>query len=280
MAQRHGHDVKVIPAKAVAPYRQGHKTDENDALAVAEAASRPSVKEAPLKTVEQQGLQAVQRSRELLVHTRTGLSNHIRGLLMEFGIVIPQGFAALHRQIPEVLEDGENELPDMYRPTLNLLYGRLCELSDDLKRLNTEIESLVRQNPACERLMALEGVGPIGSVLLFATLGTGEAFVNGRQFSAYLGLTPKQYSSGGKVTLVGISKRVANKRLRAVLIQGARAYVHRLKEPKSAKDRWLWALIERGGHGKATVALANKNVRTAWAMLTQGTEYRRYPLTA
>lgn len=280
VAQGHGHEVKIIPAKAVAPYRQGHKTDENDALAVAEAASRPSVKEAPLKTVEQQGLQAIQRSRELLVHTRTGLSNHIRGLLMEFGIVIPQGFAALHRQIPEVLEDGENELPDLYRPTLNLLYGRLCELRDDVKRLNTEIESLVRQNPACERLMALEGVGPIGSVLLFATLGTGEAFINGRQFSAYLGLTPKQYSSGGKVKLVGISKRVANKRLRAVLIQGARAYVHRLKEPKTAKDQWLRELIERGGHGKATVALANKNVRTAWAMLTQGSEYRRYPVTA
>lgn len=279
-AQRHGHEVKIIPAKAVTPYRQGHKTDENDALAVAEAASRPSVKEAPLKTIEQQGLQAIQRSRELLVHSRTGLSNHIRGLLLEFGVVMPQGFAALHRQIPEILEDGDNELPDLYRPTLHLLYQRLCDLRDDLKRLNSEIETLVKQNPACERLTALEGVGPIGSVLLFATLGTGEAFVNGRQFSAYLGLTPKQYSSGGKVNLMGISRRVANKRLRAVLIQGARSYVHKMKEPGSAKDRWLAALIERSGHGKAAVALANKNVRTAWAMLTQGTEYRRYPVAA
>ena len=279
-AQRHGHEVKIIPARAVTPYRQGHKTDENDALAVAEAASRPSVKEAPLKTIEQQGLQAIQRSREMLVHSRTGLSKHIRGLLLEFGVVIPQGFAALHRQIPEILEDGDNELPDLYRPTLHLLYQRLCDLRDDLKRLNSEIETLVKQNPACERLTALEGVGPIGSVLLFATLGTGEAFVNGRQFSAYLGLTPKQYSSGGKVNLMGISRRVANKRLRAVLIQGARSYVHKMKEPGSAKDRWLAALIERSGHGKAAVALANKNVRTAWAMLTQGTEYRRYPAAA
>jgi transposase len=280
VAQGHGHAVKIIPAKAVTPYRQGHKTDENDALAVAEAASRPSIKEAPLKTVEQQGLQAIRRSRELLVHARTGLSNHLRGLLMEFGIVIPQGFAALHRQIPEILEDGDNELPDLYRPTLSLLYGRLCELRDDLKRLNAEIEGLVHKNPACARLMALEGVGPIGSVLLFATLGTGGAFVNGREFSAYLGLTPKQYSSGGKVNLVGLSRRVANKRLRAVLIQGARAYVYKMKEPRTTKDRWLWSLIERGGPGKAAVALANKNVRTAWAMLTQGTEYRRYPAAA
>ena len=280
VAQRHGHQVKIIPAKAVAPFRQGHKTDENDALAVAEAASRPNVKLAPLKTVEQQGMQAIQRSRELLVHERVALSNHIRGLLMEFGIVIPQGFAALYRQLPEILEDGENELPDLYRPTLNLLYGRLCDLRSDLEQLNDEIKTLVQHHPVCRRLTALEGIGPVCSVLLYATLGTGEAFDNGRQFSAYLGLTPKQFSSGGKINLVGISRCVANRRLRAILIQGARAYVYHLKEPKTTKDRWLWANIERNGKCKAAVALANKNVRTAWAMLTQNTEYQRYPLAA
>jgi transposase len=129
-------------------------------------------------------------------------------------------------------------------------------------------------------LTALEGIGPVCSVLLYATLGTGEAFANGRQFSAYLGLTPKQFSSGGKVNLVGISRCVANRRLRAILIQGARAYVYHLKEPKTTKDRWLWAIIERNGKCKAAVALANKNVRTAWAMLTQNTEYHRYLLAA
>jgi transposase len=116
---------------------------------------------------------------------------------------------------------------------------------------------------------------PIGSVLLYATLGSGEAFTNGRQFSAYLGLTPKQYSSGGKTTIIGISRYVANKRLRAVLIQGARAYVHRMKEPRTSKDRWLWSLIQRAGYGRAAVALANKNARTAWALLTQGEVYHR-----
>ncbi len=143
-----------------------------------------------------------------------------------------------------------------------------------------ELKLLVQQHPVCRRLTALEGIGPVCSVLLYATLGTGEAFANGRQFSAYLGLTPKQFSSGGKVNLVGISKRVANRRLRAVLIQGARAYVYHMKEPKTAKDRWLWAIVERSGKCKAAVALANKNVRTAWAMLTQNTEYQRYPLAA
>jgi transposase len=148
-------------------------------------------------------MQAIQRSRELLVHERVALSNHLRGLLMEFGIVIPQGFTALYRQLPETLEDGENELPDQYRPTLNLLYGRLCNLREDLEQLNDELKMLVQQHPVCCRLLALEGIGPVCAVLLYATLGTGEAFANGRQFSAYLGLTPKQFSSGGKVNLTG-----------------------------------------------------------------------------
>lgn len=268
-----GHQVKILPAMAVAPYRQGHKTDKNDALAVAECAVRPNIKEAPLKSVEQQGMQSIQRSREFLVQERTALSNHIRGLLMEFGVVIRQGFSALHEAIPRILEDGENELPDMYRPTLSLLYDRLCQLREDISFLDSQIKALVKQNQACHALTAIEGVGPISAVLLFSTLGSGEAFQSGREFSAYLGLTPKQYSSGGKSTMVGLSKKIANKRLRSVLIQGARAYIHRVKEPKSPKDKWLLELVSRAGYGKASVALANKNVRTAWALLTKGEKY-------
>ena len=276
-AKRHGHFARIIPAKAVAPFRQGHKTDSNDALAVAEAARRPNIKDAPMKTIDQQGLQAIQRSRDLLVQESTALSNHLRGLLMEFGVVIPQGFAALRRMLPEILEDGANEVPDMYRPTLHRLYGRFLELRDDIQSMNAEVKELVKQHPDCKRLTALEGVGPISAVLLYASLGTGEAFSGSREFAAYLGLTPRQFSSGGKTNIVGLSKKIGNCRLRSVLIQGARAYVHKLKEPKTPKDRWLVDLIERAGHGKAAVALANKNVRTAWAMLTQGTEYQRRP---
>ena len=272
-AKRFGHQVKILPAMAVSPYRQGQKTDKNDSLAVAECAVRPNIKEAPLKSVEQQGMQSIQRSREFLVHERTALSNHIRGLLMEFGFAIRQGFSALHEHIPLILEDAENELPDMYRPTLNLLYHRLCQLKEDIDLLDLQIKSLVKQNQNCNELTAIEGVGPISAVLLFSTLGSGEAFQSGREFSAYLGLTPKQYSSGGKTTMVGLSKKVANKRLRAVLIQGARAYIHRIKEPKTSKDKWLLSLVERSGYGRAAVALANKNVRTAWALLTKGGTY-------
>ena len=273
VALRHGHQIKIIPAQAIVPFRQGHKTDSNDALAVAETANRPNIKVAPCKGIEQQGMQSVQRSRELLVQERTALSNHLRGLLLEFGVVIPRGFAALTQRIPDILEDGENELPDVYRPTLARLYERFCRLREDIQFLDKQIACLVKQNEPCRHLTEMEGVGPISAILLFATLGTGEAFKNGREFSAYIGLTPKQYSSGGKTNIIGISRHVANRRLRAVLIQGARAYVHKMKEPQSPKDKWLWSLIQRAGYGRAAVALANKNVRTAWALLTRGTVY-------
>ena len=276
-AQRCGHVVRIIPAKFVAPFRQGHKTDSNDALAVAEAARRPSIKEAPMKTVEQQGLQAVHRSRELLIQESTALSNHLRGLLMEFGVVIPKGFASLLRTLPEILEDGENELPDLYRPTLHRMYTRLLELREDIEAITKEVEVLVKQHPICRRLMALEGVGPIGALLLYATIGSGAAFNKSREFAAYLGLVPRQHSSGGKTNIVGLSKKIGNRRLRSTLILGARAYVYKLKEPKNSKDKWLQANIERNGESRAAIALANKNVRTAWVMVTQGTEYQPRP---
>jgi len=274
-AEQHGHTARILPAKFVAPFRQGHKTDSNDALAVAEAAVRPNIKEAPMKTVEQQGLQALHRSRELLIQECTALSNHLRGLLLEFGVVIPQGFASLLRALPEVLEDGENEVPHLYRPTLHRMYTRLLELREHIDEMTREVELLVKAHPICSGLTAIEGIGPIGALMLYATMGSGKAFKNAREFAAYLGLVPRQYSSAGKANIVGLSKKIGNRKLRAVLIMGARAYTYRLKEPKSAKDRWLMDLIERNGHSRAAIALANKNVRTAWAMVTQGKEYQR-----
>jgi transposase len=274
-AQRHGHEPHIIPAKAVSPFRQGHKTDSNDALAVAEAARRPNIKDAPMKTLEQQGLQSIQRSRELLIQECTALSNHLRGILLEFGVTIPLGFASLLKALPEVLEDGENEISDLYRPTLHRLHHRMLELRRDIETMTKEIDMLVKQHPVCSRLTAIEGIGPIGALSLYAVLGSGDAFTKSREFSAYLGLTPRQFSSGGKTNIIGISKKVGNRRLRSILINGARAYVFRMKEPKSSKDRWLKELIERAGVNRAAVALANKNVRTAWAMVSQGTEYQR-----
>jgi len=277
LASTYGHQVKIIPAISVAPFRQGHKTDKNDALAVAEAANRPNVKIAPMKSIDHQSIQSIQRSRELIIQERTATSNHIRGLLLEFGIVIPRGLAYLRKLVPLILEDAENGLPMSYRPTLHRMLMRFRAAEDDLAFMDEQIKQVIKSNEGCQRLTALEGVGPIGAILIFATLGSGDAFKNGREFSAYLGLTPKQYSSGGKTNVIGISRHVANRRLRAVLIQGARAYVHKHKHVTSGKDEWLQALVARGGTGRAAVALANKNVRTAWAMLTQGTEYNCKP---
>jgi len=251
LARSYGHQVRILPAKVVSSFRQGHKTDKNDALAVAEAANRPNVKEIPLKELEQQSVQSILRSRELLVQNTTCLSNHIRGLLMEFGVFIPKGFASLFKNIPDILEDGENDVPDMFRATLNLMYQGLLDLRDGVALLDEQVKQLVKNNAACLNLTNMEGVGPISAILLFSTLGTGEA------------------------SLMGISKFVANKRLRSVLIQGARSYVQRMKSVTTKKDVWLVKLIEHAGYGKAAVALANKNVRTAWALLTQGTEYRK-----
>jgi transposase len=196
---------------------------------------------------------------------------------LEFGIAIPKGLVYLRKQLPLILEDAENGLPMSYRPTLHRMLMRFRAAEGDLDFMDDQIKQLVKSNDSCRRLTALEGVGPIGAILLFATLGSGDAFKNGREFSAYLGLTPKQYSSGGKTNVIGIARHVANRRLRSVLIQGARAYVNKRKEAASNKDEWLLALVARGGAGRAAVALANKNVRTAWAMLTQGTEYNCKP---
>ena len=228
-----------------------------------------------MKTVEQQGLQAILRPRELLIQECTALSNHLRGILLEFGVTIPQGVASLLKALPKILEDGDNELPDLYRPTLHRLHTRLIELREDIEAMTREIDGLVKQHPVCNRLTAIEGIGPIGALSLYAVLGSGKAFTKSREFSAYLGLTPRQFSSGGKTNIIGLSKKVGNRRLRSILIQGARAYVYRMKEPRSVKDRWLKLLIERAAPNRAAVALANKNVRTAWAMVTQGTDYQR-----
>ncbi|KPK12887.1 MAG: hypothetical protein AMJ68_00450 [Acidithiobacillales bacterium SG8_45] len=155
------------------------------------------------------------------------------------------------------------------------MHQRLLELREDIESMTREVDGLVRQHPVCKRLTAIEGIGPIGALSLYAVMGSGKAFTRSREFAAYLGLTPRQYSSGGKTNIVGISNKVGNRRLQSILIQGARADVYRMKEPRSLKDRWLKDLIERAGPTRAAVALANKNVRTAWAMVTQGTDYQR-----
>ncbi len=278
-AQTCGHRVRMLPPKAVKAFRQGHKTDKTDAQAIATAAQQDAIKTCHLMTVEQQTLQSFETSRRFISRQCLALSNHIRALAYEYGITIARGNASFLKAIPTILEEADNGFPHPLRATLHSLCEHLKTQLALLKTIEKEKTQQVKTIEPCQRLSALEGVGPVGSAMLYSTLGQGEMFENGRQAAAYIGVTPKQHSSGGKTTMVGINKKGGNKELRAVLYQGALAVISRLpKEPDTAKQRWLIQLVQRVGIKRACIALVNKTVRTAWALLSTGEQYHPQPL--
>ncbi len=279
-AQAQGHQVKIIPPKRVTPYRQGHKTDGNDALAVGIAAQQTKLKTVGLKSLEQQSVQSDKRVQEHFSDQLTATGNLLRALVAEFGVVIPKGVSALKRELPVILEDAENGLPLSMRESLHLAWQQWRALAASLSDAERILSRRMQLLEPCQRLCALEGVGHKNAIGLYIRIGNGHHFKNGREAGACVGLTPKQSSTGGKTRLLGIGKFTGDQRLRASLIFGARSAVNQLmKRPaRNAKEQWLKALIERRGPGRAAVALANKTVRTAWAMLTRGTEYRKTQL--
>ena len=272
-----GHQVMLLHPKFVKKFLQGHKTDKNDATAIAIAARQPNVKPVSVKSPEQSALQGCDRIRQHYQDELTATSNLVRGLLYEFGITFAKGKPTFVQAVPFILEDAENGLPDPLRGELARLYERWLMLNQQLREIAARQTQRIKQNPICQKLKALEGVGEVNALALYLTLGErGEGFKHGREAAACIGLTPKQHSTGGKTVLLGISKKVAKKTMRANLIQGALAKVRVLNKrpPKNAKEAWLKALIERRGLRRAAVALANKTIRTAWAMLHNNTEYR------
>lgn len=276
-AEGMGHQAMIIAPKTVAAFRVGHKTDHNDAEAIAAALLHPGLKTVRPKTVEQQGLQSIERIREHLQNQRTATSNLIRSLVFEFGMTIPRGLKALRETLPLILEDAENELPMALRHELAELWHEYQLLTTRFTELAARRDQLIKQHHTCEKLMKLEGVGPVNALSLYLSLGNnGGNFANGREAAACIGLTPKQHSTGGKVVLGKIGKLSGNRRLRANLVQGARAVLKEVQRrgPANNKEAWIKALIERRGFGKASVALANKTVRTAWAMLHNSEDYR------
>ena len=271
--QGYGHEVRLISPQFVKPYVKSQKNDANDAEAICEAVSRSHMRFVPIKTVVQQDMQAEHRVRQLLVKQRTSLVNQLRGLLSEYGIPIPQGIGSVRRRLPEILEDTENGLSPSVCALFTRLRDQIQVLDEQIAQSDQAIKRAVQTDERCQRLMSMAGIGPLIATALVAAIGNGQTFKNGRQVAAWLGLVPRQHSSGGKSRLLGISKR-GDRYLRTLLIHGARAVIYRVKDATSSRALWLKQLIERRGVNRATVALANKMARIAWAMLARGEVYR------
>lgn len=268
-----GHEVKLIAPQYVKPYVKGNKNDYNDAEAIAEAAQRPTMRFVPIKSVEQQDIQNLHRQRERIKKARVALVNQVRGLLAEYGIVINKGISAVRKRLPDILEDAENGLTMRSRELFADLLEELRLLDERLKQSEKQIETSNQGNEICQRLDEILGVGPIIASASYAAAGDGKDFVNGRHYSAWIGLVPGQHSTGGKPTLLGISKR-GNAYLRTLYIHGARAVLRHSANKTDRFSLWAQALLERRGHNKACVAVANKMARMAWVIMARGETYR------
>lgn len=267
-----GHTVKLMPPQFVKPYVKGNKNDAADAEAICEAVQRPTMHFVPIKNTEQQAVLALHRARAAFVKARTAQVNQIRGLLSEFGIVLPQGRIKLSERLAAVLEDAENDLPETMRSLMDRLRQHLHVLDTEAAALEKAIQTWHWQEPASRKLAAIPGVGPLTASALIASVGDAKSFKNGRQLAAWLGLVPRQHSSGGKPRLLGISKR-GDAYLRTLLIHGARAVI-RQAQKRECEEGWLARLLARRHKNVAAVALANKNARTIWALLAHDSTYR------
>ncbi len=264
-----GHEVRLMSPQFVKPYVKTNKNDAADAEAICEAVSRPTMRFVSLKSIEQQDIQALHRYRQRLVQQRTALVNQIRGLLTEYGIIVPQGITYIRKQLPQILENRGNELTKLGLEIFSDLYQELCGSDQEIKSLDKRINLLCQQNEACQRLAKIDGIGSLTATALVSAIGDVHAFKSGRHLAAWLGLVPRQYSSGNKQMLLGISKR-GDSYIRTLLIHGARAFISLAKR----RSLWLEKLIERRGKQRSYVALANKNARIVWALLASKTQYK------
>lgn len=273
-----GHTAQLISAKLVATVRQNQKTDKNDALAIVQASQLPEIQFIKGKSIEQQQLQSMLRLRELAIKQKTASSNQIKALLLEFNIRVSPRNGGLKGVVQSTLEDGENGLSFAFREALDAAWKHYTNLLESIRIYDECLESSISEHADCKRLLKLEGVGTVNSINLYIALACGElgSFTKGKDASACIGLTPLQYSSGGKTTLGSIGKYVKNSILRSQLITGALSAVSQAMKRTAVtkKDVWIQGLVERRGKKCAAVALANKTVRTAYAMLTNGTEYK------
>lgn len=278
-----GHDARQVSATLVSNVRQNQKTDKNDALAIVQASQLPEVKFISGKTFKQQELQSIVRMKDLTTKHKVATENQIRALLLEFGIRTPTR-GSLKGIVESVLEDAENGFCVEFRDSLALSWQLLSSLIETLSAHDKALEKMANNTSECKTFMALEGVGPLNAINLYMLLVCGEqgTFRSGKDASACVGLTPVQYTTGGKVKLGSIGKYVKNHNMRSTLVSGAMSVCNHVsrREPKTGKEAWLKSLIERRGKRCAAVALANKTVRTAYALLANGTEYQATTLAA
>ena len=263
----------MIHARFVAPYRRGEKNDYNDAAALCEAVVQPRMRFVPVKTDAQQDLQAVHRLRDGLVRQRTAWVNRARGLLAERGIVLARGITAFRRAVPGILEETDNGVSDLFRELLAEQYAEVVRLDEQIAVYDKRVAVIAADDVACRRLRGIPGIGPVVATALVAAVGDARTFHNGRQLAAWVGLVPRQHSTGGRPRLLGISKR-GDKHLRTLLIHGARAVVRHAAGKEDRLSRWVQRLQATRGTNIATVALANKLVRMAWVVLSRGEHYR------
>jgi len=268
-----GHEVRLISPQFVKPYVKSNKNDAADAAAICEAVQRPDMRFVPIKSVEQQDIQSLHRARSMAVSHRTSQMNQLRGLMLEYGIIVAKGSAALHRSVPEILEDADNALTPMFRELLYKLWEEVLNLDKRIAVYNAQIQHLSAQSEICKRLMTIPGIGPMISTALLASVADGKAFKSGREMAAWLGLVPRQHSTGGKPRLLGISKR-GDVYLRQLLIQGAQSVLRFADRKQDHRSRWVSELAKRRGRNIAAVALANKMMRTAWVLITKEEAYR------
>jgi transposase len=275
--QEQGHEVRLIPAQFIKPYRKSNKNDFIDAEAIAEAVTKENMRFVQIKTEEQLDVQAMHRVRDRLVQRRTALINEIRGFLLERGITFAARPTQLRNNLLTVIEDAEQNLSARLRWLLERLWQEWKQMEGDLKTITDEIERISEENALCRRLRQIPGFGPLVSSATVAAIGNGAAFRRGRDFAAWVGVVPRQYSTGGKQKLFGISKR-GNVYLRRMLIHGARAVLFRVKYDTGGFGQWVHRLAQRAPRNKVVVAIANKLARMAWAVLSSGKEYRHQRL--
>ena len=270
-----GHRVRIVPAQFVKPYVKSQKNDTVDAEAIAEAVTRPTMRFTQVRTTEQVDLQALHRIRDQLIGSRTRLINQVRGFCLEYGIAIRQGTGVFRRDLPHALADEENDLTPAMRRMLAELFEDVGRLDARITQVTREIEGLAAGDDRARRLMTIPGIGPIVATALLAAIGDGRQFRRARDLAAWLGLVPREHSTGGKTTLFGISKR-GNRYVRRLLIHGARSCVLHLDRTRDRLGAWLDALQSRMHANKVAVALAAKIARMAWAIITRpGALYER-----